>query len=100
MQLRSRFNDVTQRNYVAEKNYLTFDFHALDVIDMIGNSARSLGMDPDHQIRASTYEVRCLKETTSPQRVVSEIVGTGAVILYLRNHHNIHFEPLFRVKSQ
>ena len=89
--LRKRF--PTGENAVKERNYLDFRNHWKSIIDLIGESARAHGCDPNHQISASTFNVTAVLEETS--RVI-EVDGAGPVALFILNEGNSHFVPLLR----
>ena len=90
-ELRKRF--PTGENAVEACNYLDFRNHWKDIIDLIGESAREHGCDPNHDIFASNFNVTAVLEETS--RVI-EVDGAGPVALYILNEGNRHFVPLLR----
>ena len=99
-ELRGRFPDTRAPAYVAARNFLTFDLHAMAVIEFIGRIASSHGMDAAGAIVPASYTVRCIVERAPDEYALADSVGSGPVTIYLLNHHNVHSDPLIRVRVE
>ena len=74
-------------------SFLDFRLHWRATIDFIGESARDNGHDMLALIRAESFRVVCVEETT---RVVGDADGDGTLDLHLLNEGQLHYVPLFR----
>ena len=83
----------TGENAVTPLSFLDFRLHWRATIDFIGDSARRNGHDALGRIRADSFRVVCVEETTS---VVGDAGGDGNLELYLLNENQLHYVPLFR----
>ena len=98
--LRESFSDPASPAYVSATNFLAFDHHALAVIELLGDFARTNGFDSCRRIVPNSYAVRCLFRSSRDRSSVADAVGAGPVHLYLFNDRNVHFEPLVRVRER
>ena len=83
----------TGENAVTQLSFLDFRLHWRATIDFIGESARNMGHDTLALIRAESFRVVCVEETT---RVVGDADGDGTLELHLLNERQLHYVPLLR----
>ena len=65
-------------------------------MNIIGESARSMGLDAEGHIRAETFRVVCVEETRA---VIGDADGTGPLELHLLNEGFRHYVPLLRRRA-
>ena len=86
-------NSQIGENTVTPFSFLDFRLRWRSTIDFIGESARSNGHDALALIRAESFRVVCVEETT---RVVGDADGDGTLELHLLNERQLHYVPLIR----
>ena len=82
---------------VTLESFLDLRRHWRDTVDLIGASARSMGLDTDNRIRAETFRVVCIEENRS---VVGDADGDGPVAVHLLNEGFLHYRPLLRRRAE
>ena len=92
LQLQARFNQITLAQ-VTEWSYLDLKEHWAAVIDLLGQSARSNGLDEQGQIRHDAFTVVGISAEDS--RIVAR-EGSGRIVLFVLNRGQAHFEPLLK----
>ena len=86
----------TGESAVTLHSFLDLRRHWRETVDLIGESARSMGLDTGNRIRANTFRVVCIEENRS---VVGDADGDGPVALHLLNEGFLHYVPLIRRRA-
>ena len=70
----------TGESAVTLHSFLDLRRHWRETVDLIGESARSMGLDTGNRLRANTFRVVCIEENRS---VVGDADGDGPVAVHL-----------------
>ena len=86
----------TGESEVTLESFLDLRRHWRETVDLIGESARSMGPDTDNRICAEPFHVVCVEENRS---VVGDADGDGPVAVHLLNEGFLHYVPLIRRRA-